>query len=155
MGHLVRVANKDCETTMTRDDLRILCTALGFTAIVLKGEPAENQASRAHAFARLIESFCFVTVPEALGVPNGHLGDERDPAAIDRVIDRYKAELLDQDCAALPTERGDLLKMYDRLLLRQIRREQREFYALGSADMLANRVLQLVEEEIAHEGEDA
>jgi hypothetical protein len=52
---------------MTRDDLRILCTALGFTAVVLKGEQTQDQAERARAFARLIEEFCLLSMPDAFG----------------------------------------------------------------------------------------
>ena len=39
---------------MTRDDLRIICTALGFTAVILKDVPADNQALRATSIAELI-----------------------------------------------------------------------------------------------------
>ncbi|MDE1900960.1 MAG: hypothetical protein KGI37_04855 [Alphaproteobacteria bacterium] len=50
---------------MTRDDLRIFCTALGFTAVVLKGEQTQDQAERARTFARLIEEFCLLSLPDA------------------------------------------------------------------------------------------
>ncbi|MGB9154140.1 MAG: hypothetical protein WCD70_13760 [Alphaproteobacteria bacterium] len=49
---------------MTRDDLRILCTALGFTAVIMK-DVADNQVLRATSIAKLIEDFCITVVPEA------------------------------------------------------------------------------------------
>ena len=52
---------------MTTIDLRVLCTALGFTAVVLQGEkiPRKLGALRATTFATLIEEFCRSSVPEA------------------------------------------------------------------------------------------
>ena len=62
---------------MTRDDLRVLCTALGFLAVVLKDESGDDQALRAKSIARLIESYCVTTVPEAVGATlHDHLLDE-------------------------------------------------------------------------------
>jgi hypothetical protein len=44
---------------MTSPDLRTLCTALGFTAVVMKGqEGSQDGARRALGFAHLIEDFC-------------------------------------------------------------------------------------------------
>jgi hypothetical protein len=53
---------------MTRTDLRVMCTALGFMAVALKGEklPKADMALRANAFARLIKQFCLTSVPEAI-----------------------------------------------------------------------------------------
>ena len=45
-------------------DLRTLCTALGFTAVIISGDaiPADLRAVRAAALGRLIEEFC-LTAP--------------------------------------------------------------------------------------------
>jgi len=51
---------------MNRKDLRILCTALGFTAIVLKEGSSKDMAARATALARQMESFCIYSVPDAI-----------------------------------------------------------------------------------------
>lgn len=53
---------------MTRTDLRVLCVALGFTAVVMQGgTPSKKEgACRAMEFADLIEAFCYKTVPDAL-----------------------------------------------------------------------------------------
>lgn len=128
--------------------LRVHSTALGFLAVILKDEPADKQALRAKTIGRLIESFCMVTVPDALGVSNENIGDESDPASIDTAIERYKAQLIDEGSAQLPDDRETLLKFYDRLHQRQQRRRERHFYATGSDDMIATRILQLIEEEI-------
>jgi hypothetical protein len=50
---------------MTPDDLRIHATALGFIAVILGDVPCDKQTQRAIAIARLIESYCHETVPEA------------------------------------------------------------------------------------------
>ena len=51
----------------TLKDLRVLCTALGFTAVVMQGgtPPKKEGAGRAAQFAGLIEEFCRASVPEA------------------------------------------------------------------------------------------
>lgn len=54
---------------MKLTDARVLCAALGFTAVVTQGGklPKKEAAIRAAAFAGLIEEFCRVSVPEAFG----------------------------------------------------------------------------------------
>jgi hypothetical protein len=52
---------------MTANDHKILFTALGFLAVILRDVPREKQALRATAIAGLIESFCMSVVPEAFG----------------------------------------------------------------------------------------
>ena len=137
---------------MTRDDLQIFCTALGFTAVVLKGECAENQAQKAKAFGKLIESFCFTAVPNTVGMTYDNMDEGCSADSIDVMIDCYKAELLNQESACLPSNRDGLLKMYDRLLMRQTRREQWAFYETAHAATIANQILWLVENEIAQHG---
>ena len=53
--------------SMTANDHKILFTALGLLAVILKDEPVKHQATRALAIAELIESFCRETVPDAFG----------------------------------------------------------------------------------------
>ena len=133
---------------MTRDDLRILCTALGFSAVIANDVASrEKQALRATAIAGLIEAFCMSAVPDAFGFD---ASDDIicDATAIDREIDRYKEELRVEGSAELPQDRETLIKFYDRLLLRKEHYDQREFYASGSTAIFANRVLHMVEEEI-------
>ncbi len=52
---------------MTPTYLRVLCSALGLTAVVVQGGklPREEGTKRAIQFASLIEDFCRETVPEA------------------------------------------------------------------------------------------
>ncbi|MDX2028076.1 MAG: hypothetical protein SFW62_05525 [Alphaproteobacteria bacterium] len=53
---------------MTPRDLRLLCTALGFTAVVMQGGKISKKegAQRAADFATLIEEFCRLTLPDAI-----------------------------------------------------------------------------------------
>jgi hypothetical protein len=132
--------------------LRVHCTALGFLAVILKDVERDKQALRAKTIGRLIESFCMVTVPDALGATNNNLGENSDPASVDAAILHYKMDLLDEESAVLPSDHDGLLQMYDRLLVRKVRRQQRQFYVMGNEDVLANQILNLVEEEIAEEG---
>jgi hypothetical protein len=137
---------------MTPKDLRILCTALGFTAVVAREGPGKDEASKAMALGRLIESFCLTALEEASAGTVPDLADlDVDPAAIDDAIDRYKADFRDKEAARLPPDRATLLQFYDRLLQRKTRWEQRHFYATAPEDMIANLVAKLVEEEIDHE----
>lgn len=50
-------------------DLRVLCTALGFTAVVIKDGklPRKEAAQRALKFAELTEEFCRLSLPETFG----------------------------------------------------------------------------------------
>lgn len=51
---------------MLRSDFRVIFTALGFMAMAQKdGLSSIDRKARAIALARLIESFCYITVPEA------------------------------------------------------------------------------------------
>ncbi len=123
---------------MTRNDLRILCTALAFAGLMLKGEKVENQSARINGFAELIEAYCL----------NALHSIEQAPASVDAAIEQYKAKLISEGAAQLPDDRETLLHFYDRLLQRQIRSKQREFYASGNANVIAERILRMVEEEI-------
>jgi hypothetical protein len=133
--------------------LRVHCTALGFLAVILKDVPQDKQAIRAKTIGRLIESYCMVTVPEAMGFSNENIGDEASPGSLDAAIDTYKAKLVNEGSSELPTDRDTLLKFYDRLHQRAQRRRERHFYASGSDDMIATRILQLVEAEIDEDGD--
>jgi hypothetical protein len=55
--------------------------------------------------------------------------------------------------AGLPSRfyQNTLLGMFEILLVEKIWREQREFFATGPDDLIANRILQLVTEQIAAE----
>ena len=59
---------------MTPTDLRILCTALGFTAVVMQGgrPPKKESNFRAAVFAGLIEEFCRATLPDVFGEVEKH-----------------------------------------------------------------------------------
>jgi hypothetical protein len=62
---------------MTPIYLRVLCTALGFAAVVMQGGtlPKKEGARRAAQFAALIEEFCRATVPEAFEQTGMHVVD--------------------------------------------------------------------------------
>jgi hypothetical protein len=68
---------------MTLRDLRALCAALGFTAVVMQGGklPKKEGAMRAMAFSGLIEEFCRASVPEAFEETGEDTSRASDPAA--------------------------------------------------------------------------
>lgn len=138
---------------MTRTDHKVLFTALGFMAVVLQDVPLDKQALRATVVARLIESFCVTALPDAFEFIN--LGDAGHAVEINPLIERYKADFVNEESASLSFDRETLLKMYDQLLLRQAHLKNREFYASCSDDLIANRIRQMVEEEINHEERSA
>lgn len=49
---------------MTRDDQKMMFTAMGFLAVLLRDEPQDKQAQRAKAIAKLIENFCQTAIEE-------------------------------------------------------------------------------------------
>jgi hypothetical protein len=74
--------------------------------------------------------------------------DEMKPDSVDEVIDRYKRTLVEKESAQLDHDRDVLLTMYDRLLTRKARRAQKVFYEKATSDEIADRILELTEEEI-------
>lgn len=131
--------------------LRVHCTALGFMAVILKNEPVDHQALRAQAIARMIETFCHVTVPEILEASNQNNNKDAVIADIDRAIDDFKTTLRDRGDARLPEDRTVLLAFFDRLQQRQAVRKKRHFYATGTDDMIADAILKMIDEELAQE----
>jgi len=131
---------------MTDVSLKTLCTALGFTAIVMMGDkiPKNDTAHRATSFAHLIESFCLDISPDA---PT-HL----DKTAIDAVIKKFKQALNRSGSASLPQDRTTLIAMYDRLLQRRARRTHRHFYETAHDSMIANAILGMLDEELNEDG---
>ena len=131
---------------MSHFNNRILFTALGFTAVIIQGEAGKtNGAHRAIELAKLIEEFCTLNLPS---IPSVSLVSETGVDEIDRIIDKHKNELRQNEETHLPQDRGALLKFYDRLQVRKIHRTQRDFYADATADKLADLVLHFLDEEI-------
>lgn len=126
---------------MTPADLRTLCTALGFTAVVIRGhENRKDNARRALGFANLIEAFCTYTIP--------HLGEavnENAAYQLDAMIEGLKRDLYSKGSANLDKSRAILFQIYDRL---------RQRYAVyANDDMIADRVLELLDAELAYDGQ--
>jgi len=74
---------------MKRLDHRIIFTALGFMAVVLSDLPQDKQALRATSIARLIESFCMTSLPEAFAGEYLEFADRATET--ERVLERYIA----------------------------------------------------------------
>ena len=132
---------------MTALNLKTLCTALGFTAVVMQADklPKKDAALRATGFANLIEAFCLEAGLDA-------------PANLDRVeidtnIKKFKDALNRSGSASLPQDRATLVAMYDRLLQRQARRERQHFYESAHDDLIANAILAMVDEELSKDEE--
>ena len=120
---------------MSPEDLRLFCTALGFTAVVMRGDAqAKGNAARAAGFAHLIEAFCLRTLSPA---------NQDDPWNADEVIESMKSDLRGKGEADMDKNRDSLLRLYDNL--------RRRYIAYASDDMIADRVLELLDAEIAHE----
>ena len=123
---------------MTPQDLRTLCTALGFTAVVINGgERQKDSARRALGFANLIESFCNYTIPNL-----GAAVNENEAYQLDEMIETFKAGLRERGEADLHISRPALFRLYDRL--------RQRYAAYADDDMLADRVLELLDAELEH-----
>lgn len=139
---------------MNRDDFRLICAALGFTAVIVREDvPQSKQALRAATIAKLTESFCQCSLPEAFEPEC--FGEESDAVIIDQEIARYKAELTASGSARLPSERQDLIQLYDRLLLRKAHRDMCELFEEGSCAEFSARAMRLIKAEIDQEWTEA
>ena len=89
---------------MTRTDLHVICTALGFMAVTLKGEklPKNDAALRATVFARLIEEFCLTSVPEAITDEEANAASTPDDTA-ERMADAI-VEIIKKNSGCLPQD---------------------------------------------------
>ena len=130
---------------------QILFTALGFTAVVIQGASGADGAARAVGFAHLIEEFCRETIPNAFGGESHASSGQSD---IDRKIEEFKSDLIERETALLPEDRASLLAFYDRLQTRKTQSQQKAFYETAPDDLIANRVLTLIDEEILRDEQD-
>lgn len=121
---------------MNPSDLRIICTALGFTAVVMKdGEQQTDSARRALGFANLIEAFCNYTIPQLATASN-----ENGTWQADEMIDKLKADLQTRGETDLQKSRQTLFQLYDRLSER--------YTTYATDDMIADRILELLDAEM-------
>ncbi len=125
---------------MTHIDKRTFFASLGFLAVILNDTPKGKQAHRAAAIAQLIEEFCSAPISET-----------NNKRSTQELIRNYTAGLRDNGSARLDYDRKTLLDMYEMLLVEKVWHDQREFFATGHEDMIANRILQLVEEKLQWE----
>ena len=84
---------------------------------------------------------------------NQNFLDEMKPDSVDEVIDQYEHHLVEKGAAQLDRDRDVLLTMYDRLLTRKHRHEQKAFYLKATDDEIADRILALTDEEINKSGD--
>ncbi len=139
---------------MFTNNLRLLCTALGFLAVVMKdGNGTCDGADKAKKLAGFIEAFCHEALPEEFG-EEAQLSPFSD-RYIDEMIDEFKRQLVEKGEAHLPQHRGTLIHFYQQLMARQLLRRESNFFSLAPDDIIANRVLALVDEEINADEEDA
>jgi hypothetical protein len=133
---------------MTRTDHKILFTALAFMSIANKDKETAGQTKQILNLAKLIEDFCATYLPKLLA--DEYQGQGGAPTS-KQLLNRYTEELRSNGSARLDYDRKTLLGMFEILLVEKIWREQREFFATGPDDLIANRILQLVTEQIAAE----
>ena len=121
---------------MNPADLRIICTALGFTAVVMKeSDPHKESAHRALGLASQIEKFCYHTIPQLAIAAN-----ENTAIQMDETIEKLKSDLRQKGQADMQKSRQLLFQLYDRL--------RQRYATYASDDMLADRVLELLDAEL-------
>jgi hypothetical protein len=94
---------------MTRIDVRILSTALGFLAVILKDIPRDQQSERAFTIGRLIEAFCHTTVPEAFESADDQGENDLGSSASESEEDIATAMRMAEAIVEIKKERGDCL----------------------------------------------
>ncbi len=129
---------------MTRHDQQILFTSLSFLAVILNDTPTAKRVDRTKVIARLMDAFCTTELQSIFGANTSI--DAQD------ILSKYLNELRQTGSARLDFDWQTLLSMYELLLAEKNRREQEAFYS-ADEDLIANRVLQLAEEQIRSEEE--
>lgn len=121
---------------MNPADVRVLCTALGFTAVVLKSDAKQlDSVRRALGFAHQIEAFCNYAIPQL-----GEAANENEISQCDEMIEKLKNDLRSEGIADLQKNRQTLFRLYDRL--------RQRYATYASDDMIADRVLELLDAEL-------
>ncbi|MDD3287582.1 MAG: hypothetical protein PHX43_01060 [Alphaproteobacteria bacterium] len=134
---------------MTRTDQQLIFTALGFMAVLMRGEIDQNDsAKRARGIAWLIEEFCLNSQSSNIGDAKDCFSDDLTDNQVDGLIDNFKATLRDKGEATLPEDRQTLLKIHQRLEERIQNKARQSF----SAETLSDLILQLIDVEIDEEG---
>ncbi|MCP3385971.1 hypothetical protein NLM31_36845 [Bradyrhizobium sp. CCGUVB4N] len=132
---------------MTRTDQDILFTALAFVAVLTNGQAIKPHEApeKTRELARQINDFCALHV----GSPTPDvLADEADAVIVDQLIERHVQELRANEATILPENRNTLIRLHDRLQIRNVRRINRVLYTELSDDKLADFVLSYLDEEI-------
>lgn len=139
---------------MTHIDHQVLFTALSFLAVLLqhgqKDKSPKEEAYQVQQLAQLFEAICMQNVQ---GFHAGEQNEVSNNANAKQQLNEYIAVLRDTGSADLSHDRTTLLEMYEMLLMRKVWREQKEFFATGHEDVIANRVLQLATEQIEAEAQ--
>lgn len=124
---------------------KIFFTALAFVAVTMRNQEPGSQesADQVRRLAGLIESFCV----ENLRNPSTFT-EETSAEEIDCVIERHVEDLRTEETTVLPEDRATLLRLHDRLQIRNLRRINRVLYTEISDEKLADFVLSYLDEEI-------
>ncbi|MDR3614071.1 MAG: hypothetical protein P4L53_10905, partial [Candidatus Obscuribacterales bacterium] len=139
---------------MTRDNQENLnfrlCLMLAFQSMIASGKKTETKdaAKRTVELAKRMNEFCNLYVSEASPPATISFVDEVEAAEIDKAIDRHIKELRTKETTCLPEDKKTLVQFYDRLQQRKSRRMLWLFCAKTSGEILADLVLELLDEEI-------
>lgn len=140
---------------MTRTDLQIFYTALAYLATHMKESREEtHEAVPAIILAADMEEYVRKNVQNAFPPNEIRFVNDFGVDEIDLAIDHHTAELRDTENTILPQDKITLIKFYDRLQQRRSRRMNSTFYEMVDVEILANKVLHYIEEEIRMQGAD-
>lgn len=132
---------------MNRNDLRVLCYALGFQAAIIQDVPDDKRAIRATSIARFIESFCTLELPYHI---DDGLEAEKSRAAI--LLDQYLTELQEKGSARLEHDRATLLEIYALLRLSRfsddLKINEKDLFLNATEEEIAAHIAKLADEEL-------
>jgi len=132
---------------MNRNDLRVLCYALGFQAALIQDVPDDKRATRATSIARFIESFCTVELPF-------HIDDDLEAAKsrAASLLDQYLTDLQENGSARLEHDRATLLEIYALLRLSRfsddLKVKEKDLFLNATEDEITAHIVELAEKEL-------
>lgn len=132
---------------MTRNELRIICYALGFHGALILGLPDEKRTVRAIADAKYTEAFCIAKLPHLI---NDGLDEAKSRAA--NLLDQYLTELQEKGSARLEHGRATLLEIYTLLRLSRfsddLKIKEEDLFLNATEEEIAAHIVKLADKEL-------
>ena len=135
---------------MTKEEQLRMCLVLAFQSVITHSKDAEmkDMAPKIMELAKLMNEFCELHLTQTFPTQTISFVNDKGAAGIDAAIGQHLMELWKDKATQLPKDRELLIKYYDRLQQRKLRRRQWQFYAKAPVKKLSGLVLHYLDKEI-------